>query len=224
MLSWMGKKVSKRKREVAADDDDEEELPPLIFPKLPSPHSLYHQSNHIYFNDDITADTAFNLCRELRTVDNKMRLIGVNFDSLPNQPIYLHLTTNGGSIYSAFSIVDCMNSLTCPVYTIVDGFVASAGTIISIAGKKRYIMPNAYMLIHQLSSGFWGKMNEIDDEYDNLKKLMDHVKEHYVTHTKLKSKALDSILKKDKTWDKEEVIKKGLVDEVYKKKVFEEVV
>jgi len=76
------------------------------------------------------------------------------------------------------------------VYTVIDGFVASAGTLIALAGEKRY------MLIHELHSGMWGKMTEINDEYCNLKRLMKHIIKIYVNNTNLTKSNLTEILKK----------------------------
>ena len=41
--------------------------------------------------------------------------------------------------------------------------------MISIVADERIITPHSYMLIHQLSSGCWGKFSEIEDEFNNLK-------------------------------------------------------
>ena len=202
-----------------ANDDDDEGMPfpfPFKLPNLGGGNTIYTSANHIYFNDDINDDSAFSLNKELRSLENKLLHSSINFGVKPDAlPIYLHITTLGGSIHSAFSIIDCMNGLKVPVYTVCDGLVASAGTIISIAGKKRYMQPNSYLLIHQLSSGVWGKMAEIEDEYDNLKKLMAHIITHYMKHTTIKRKTLEAQLKHDATWDINECIARGIVDEVF---------
>jgi ATP-dependent protease ClpP protease subunit len=148
-------------------------------------------------------------------METKIKTLSVTLN-IEKQAIYLHITTDGGLIYSAFSIIDCIKSLSIPVHTIVDGFVASAGTLISLAGEKRYMCENAYMLIHELRGGIWGKMSEIDEEYTNSKKIMEHIKRIYSENTKIKKKELDGILKKDLIWDVEECIEKGLIQEIYK--------
>lgn len=203
---------------VTGDDDDESDETPLTipFPKLPSSTSVYNTMNHVYFNDDITEESCFALNKELRAVKMRLTLFAAAHGfPIDNMPIYLHLTTNGGSIHAAFSVVDCIKTLGFPVYTIVDGFVASAGTLISIAGAKRYIMPNAYMLIHELRSGVWGKMSSIEEEYGNLKKIMEHINSYYESHTKMNKRALDKMLTKDIIWNAQECISKGLVDELH---------
>jgi ATP-dependent protease ClpP protease subunit len=59
-------------------------------------------------------------------------------------------------------------------------------------------------------------MAEIEDEFDNLKKLMEHLVTHYVKRTKINRKTLEKLLKKDVIWNVEECIKQGVVDEIYK--------
>jgi ATP-dependent protease ClpP protease subunit len=213
--SWSS---NKRKRELNDNDsDDSSETSitkiPLLFGKSPNSY-IYSNFNHIYFNNDITSDTAFELNKELRKVQTQIKTISASLNLEP-QPIYLHLTTNGGDIYSALSIIDCIESLTIPLYTVIDGFVASAGTLISIIGKKRYMTANSYMLIHQLRSGYWGKMSDIEDEVSNLKKLMKHISKFYLNKTKIEKFELKEILKKDITWNLKECINYGLVDDKF---------
>lgn len=214
---WMSKKRKAEEPIAPVMDEEEDEGPtiPLIFPKGANT-SVYSQFNHVYFNDDITYDSMFALNKELRNVETKIKTASVALGVEP-QPIYLHITTHGGGIHAAFSAVDCIEQLSLPVYTVADGFVASAGTLLTLAGKKRYITPNAYMLIHELRSGVWGKMTSIDEEYLNLKKVMDHITGYYMKKTNITKKALEKILTKDIIWNAEECLEKGLVEEILKK-------
>jgi len=207
-----------QKRKARSDEDEEDDdcggggggLEALF-----KPHgSMYTQNNHIHFNDDVTQQSMFQLAKELRAVAKTLKLRAIALD-IEIQPIYLHITTNGGEISAAFTVVDAMKSLGVPVYSVVDGFVASAGTLISLAAEKRLIRPNAYMLIHQLSSGVWGKMAAIEEQVGNMKKLMDHITRFYLAHTTLKAKALHKLLLTDVTWNADECVKKGIADEVY---------
>lgn len=61
--------------------------------------------------------------------DDDIEMIEVE---LKLKPIKLFLTTHGGSVYAAFKAVDIIKTLQVPVHTIVIGYVASAGTILSI--------------------------------------------------------------------------------------------
>jgi ATP-dependent protease ClpP protease subunit len=216
MMVAGGAKKGTKKRKIqdrSGDDDDGEPMTlPLMLPNMGT--TVYSQFNHVYFNDDITYSSAFTLNKELRAVETKLKTTAAALGIDP-QPIYLHVTTHGGGIHAAFSIVDCINQLQLPVYTIADGFVASAGTLITLAGKKRYITQNAYMLIHEIRSGVWGKMTSIDEEYLNLKKVMDHIVGYYMKKTNFTKKELEKILSKDIIWNADECIEKGLVEELW---------
>jgi ATP-dependent protease ClpP protease subunit len=211
--------LNKKRKAVCEDEDDEEDdddskKPNIIIARTPVISGINIMANHIYFNKDIDHTTAFNLNMALRGLELKIKKDSLNLNIEP-QPIYLHLTTNGGVIHAAFSIIDCMNSLTIPIYTVVDGYVASAGTLISVFGNKRYIGKNAYILIHELRSGVWGKMSYLEDEFFNFKKVQEHLTNIYIEKTSLTENKLNKILKKDIEWNSEEAIKYGLADEYY---------
>ena len=170
-------------------------------------------NNHLYFYSEVDRDSIFDLIMLLKEVEeeNRITAIKLNIDVVP---IYLHINSNGGYIYEALNAIDAMNACKMPVYTIVEGATASAGTLMSVAGKKRFICPNAYMLIHQLSSSYWGgKMSEIEDEYKNLQELMDKIREIYKKYTKIPKKELTELLKHDLYLNSEKSIHYGLADE-----------
>ena len=219
-LIWGHTINKKRKNKEEKDDDDEEDDNTMknfsvLLGSGVNNSSISTNFNHIYFNNDITSESAFSLNNELRALETKLKVMSATFN-IPLQPIYLHLTTDGGVIYSALSVIDCIKSLSVPVYTIIDGFVASAGTLISLAGEKRYMNKNSYMLIHELRGGVWGKMTEIEEEFKNMKRIMTHLMKIYIDNTKISKKELEKILKKDIIWDLNECIKYGLVHEEYK--------
>jgi ATP-dependent protease ClpP protease subunit len=101
-----------------------------------------------------------------------------------------------------------------PIHTYVDGFAASAATFLSVVGNKRYMSRNSYMLIHQLSTNFWGKYSEFEDEKQNLDLMMETIKRVYKEYTKVPEDTLDEILKHDLMWDAETCKSLGLIDEI----------
>ena len=137
----------------------------------------------------------------------------MNLDPIP---IYLHINSYGGCIFSAFNAIDLIEMCKVPIYSIIEGCAASAGTILSMVCKKRYIRPTSYMLIHQLSSGTWGKMCEIEDEYNNLTQFMDVIKKLYLKYTNIPKKELIELLKHDLWLDSKKCLQYNLVDELWK--------
>jgi ATP-dependent Clp endopeptidase proteolytic subunit ClpP len=171
--------------------------------------------NHIYFYCGVTKKTCLKLNNELRKLEYNILNNGQNILN-KDKFIYIHINSFGGSVFAALSTIDTIQSLRVPIVSIIEGSAASAATMISICCNYRIILPNSLMLIHQLSSSTWGKMNELEDEMKNLKKLMKMITELYKKYTKLKPNKLDEILKHDIWWDSKECLKVGLVDEIFK--------
>jgi len=205
------KKVKEEETNEGSDGEGEIDISKLF--RGPSNPACYTIDNNIYFNDDISMETVTVLNKEIRNLQNKLLMVSIKMGIEP-PPIKLHLTTYGGSVHAAFSVIGCIKSSRVPVHTVIDGYVASAGTLISVCGAKRYMHKHSSMLIHELRSGTWGKMSVIEEEYENLKKMMAKIKDLYLEHTKLKKKDLDAILKKDNDWYADECLKNGLVDEL----------
>jgi len=128
--------------------------------------------------------------------------------------INLYITSNGGLVYQVFGAIDTIRGMKVHVHTICKGIVASAGTLLSLAGKKRYITESSYMLIHELRSGYWGKFTHLSESLENSKQLMEHIKNWYLLRTKMNSEELDEQLRKDISWNAQMCLEKGLVDEI----------
>ena len=172
------------------------------------------EKNHIYFYSEVDRDSIRELIERLREAEefclNTKRQM-----NLKKVPIYLHINSYGGCIFSALNAIDYIQASSVPIYTIIEGSTASAGTLISVCGKKRFIRPNAHMLIHQLSSECWGKMSEIEDEVANLKAITVKLKSIYKEHTTIPKNELKRILKHDLWLNSEQCIEYGLVDELW---------
>ncbi len=201
-LMWQKNKKRKLSKDNSDDDDDDDKK------------SVHVINNHIYFYCEVSDKNTSQLCRILQTVDNKMQDVKTCMD-VDDVKIHLHIKSDGGDLFGAFAIIDKIESIRTPVYTYVEGCAASAATLISVVGKRRFMTKNAYMLIHQLSSDSWGgKYQDMIDDMINSKKFMNKIKNIYKQKTKLKSKELDQILKRDIWWDDVECLKRGLIDEI----------
>ena len=121
----------------------------------------------------------------------------------------------GGEVFSGMMAVDAIVNTKIPIYTIIEGYAASAATYLSIVGKKRFMTKHSYVLVHQISAAEYGKFETLKDSHKNNKKIMTDMKKLYIEKTNLKSKELDEILKHDIWWNIDECIKHGLVDEEY---------
>lgn len=178
------------------------------------PASIRVLDNNIYFYGPITSESCRELDDALISLDKNSKVFSTNFGISP-PPINLHIQSEGGSLMNTFYVMDLISSLKTPVYTYVDGYVASAGSLISVMGKKRYMTKNSFIMIHQLSSSLGeGKFNDLDDNMENLNKFMDTIRKVYFDKTKIPVSELNNILEHDLWMNSKECLEYGLVDEI----------
>lgn len=195
---------------------DEIEIDPLQQLKsLMAPRDVAEKErNHIYFYSDVDQDTCLDLNRKILDLNKELLKYSIDYDCEPPN-IYLHINSNGGCLMSAFATVDAIKNSRIPIVSIVEGCAASAATIISMVCHKRYITPNSFMLIHQLSTGVYGKYEEIKDDFINDTKFMERLYALYRNHTNMNNSKIKSVLSRDIWWDMEECHQNGLVDGVW---------
>ena len=170
--------------------------------------------NIIYFYSSVSLKENFTLNKEISRLDREMQMISMKLGLNVPIPIHLRINSYGGSVFAAFGSIDYMNQSKTPINTYIDGCAASAGTIMSVCGNRRFIGENSYMLVHQLSSTHWGKFQELQDDMKNSENLMKRIKEIYEAKTKIPKTKMDEILKHDLWWDARTCLKYGLVDEI----------
>lgn len=192
--------------------------------------NVVESKNEIYFNASINAKNISTLINKLLNLQEKIlkktkgikRKLADEEDTdivkikIEPMPIKLYITSDGGLVYQVFNAIDTINNMTVPVNTICLGMVASAGTLLSLAGKKRFITENSFMHIHEIRSGCWGKYSVMKEHIENSKNLMEHIKKYYIKKTKMTEDEIETQLKQDNTWDAETCLTKGLVDEIIK--------
>jgi ATP-dependent protease ClpP protease subunit len=200
---------------------DEEENIREVQPQSPTSDILLPQGsikeldNSIHFYAEISGTTCSELNRLLRILDVRMQHAKITMNDPEFDPvIHLRINSYGGDIFAGLATVDTIRSLRTKVYTYIEGAAASAATLISIAGKKRFIGKNGFMLIHQLSSVCAGTFERLEDEQENNRRIMNSIKSLYKEYTKIPMKELDNILKHDLWFDAQTCVKYGLVDQV----------
>ena len=171
------------------------------------------QDNKIYFYSGVNRNACVELNKKIGEMESKSLTLSQTLGILP-PPIKIHINSGGGSIVSGIASMDTMLRCKVDVETYVDGFSASSATFLTIVGKKRFMSRNSYMLIHQLSSNFWGTYSNFDDEKKNLDLMMKTIKDVYKQYTKLPMKQLDEMLKHDLMWNAETCLKYGMIDEI----------
>lgn len=130
--------------------------------------------------------------------------------------IKLYINSPGGSVTAGMAIYDTIQYVKCPVSTICVGMAASMGAILLGAGTKgkRFALPNAEILLHQVAGGVTGQATEIEITAKQILKMKDKLNKILAALT---GQSLNSVSKdtdRDFYMTSEEAKKYGLIDEV----------
>ena len=194
--------------------DDKEQEGPLMATSSGDDSKVSTEYNKIYFYSGVTRQDNLQLNKLILNTGQKMKSIELCYQ-LPEPPkVYLHINSYGGSVFAGFSSVDYIKNCPVPLVSVIDGCAASAATIMSVVAKERYIHEHAFMLIHQISSGMWGKYEDMKDDMKNNDLLMKKIINIYQENTKLPKSKITQILKRDLWWDAKTCLKYGLVDDI----------
>ena len=173
--------------------------------------------NHIYFYSDVDGDRCLALLKTIREVDSRLRMERVS-RSLPafhpQTPIWLHIYSGGGDLFAGLAMIDQLRRFETPIYSVIEGYCGSAATLMSMACTRRYISPNSFMLVHQLSSMAWGTHEQFKDEMKLQEMAMDRLVQFYVERTDVSEVEIRETLKHDMWMSATEALARGYVDEI----------
>ncbi len=136
----------------------------------------------------------------------------------PKKDIYLYVNSPGGSVTSGLSIVDTMHHIKPDVATVCTGMAASMGSIILSQGQKgkRFILPNAEVMIHQPWGGAQGQASDIEITARHILKTRDTLNKMLAKATGQKLAQIEKDTDRDFFMDAEASVKYGIVDEILK--------
>lgn len=138
----------------------------------------------------------------------------------PKKDIYLYINSPGGSVTATLAMYDTMKHIKPDVSTICVGIAASGAAIILAAGSKgkRYALPNAEVMIHQLMGGAEGQATEIEITARHMIKIKERLNKILSDATGQSIKKVEADSDRDFYMDAEEAKKYGMIDAVLKEK------
>lgn len=164
----------------------------------------------VFLGDQVTPETANLVVAQLIFLANED----------PKKDIKFYINSPGGSVYDGLAIIDTMNYIQSDVQTIGIGLQASMGAMLLSCGTKgkRFILPNARVMIHQPSYGA-GQAKVTDQEIElreglYLKKTLAEI---LAKQTGQKLEQVEKDMDRDYWMSAEEAKKYGIVDEIIKK-------
>ena len=137
-----------------------------------------------------------------------------------DKDIQLYVNTPGGSVTAGLAIYDTMQYVKCPISTVCVGLAASMGATLLAAGQKgkRFALPNAEILLHQVMGEAGGQAVEIEITAKQIIKIKDKLNKILAKHTGQPLEKLERDTDRDFYLSAEEAKTYGIIDEVIKTK------
>ncbi|PKM38750.1 MAG: ATP-dependent Clp endopeptidase, proteolytic subunit ClpP [Firmicutes bacterium HGW-Firmicutes-9] len=135
----------------------------------------------------------------------------------PDKDINLYINSPGGSVSAGLAIYDTMQYIKCEVSTICIGLAASMGAFLLAAGAKgkRKALPNAEIMIHQVSGGAHGQATDINIQAEQILKLKKRLNQILSERTGQNVERVTQDTERDNYMSAEEARAYGLIDEVF---------
>jgi ATP-dependent Clp protease protease subunit len=134
----------------------------------------------------------------------------------PKKDIHIYINSPGGSVTAGLAIYDTIQYLTCDVNTYCIGQAASMGAVLLTAGTKgkRYALPNANIMIHQVLGGAEGQASDVEIRVKHMLKLKQTLNAILSKHTGKPIEQVERDCDRDNFMSAEEAKNYGLVDQV----------
>ncbi len=134
----------------------------------------------------------------------------------PDKDIFIYINSPGGSVYAGLAIYDTMQFIKPDVQTICVGIAMSMGSLLLSGGAqgKRMALPNAKILIHQVSSGFQGQATDIEIQAREVINLKRRLEEIYADHTKQDVEKISRDMERDFFMTPQEAKEYGIIDTI----------
>lgn len=162
-------------------------------------------SRIVFVNGEINDSVASTVIAEL-----------LYLDSLSNDDISIYINSPGGMVTAGFAIYDTMNFIKSDVSTIGMGLCASMAAFLLSSGQKgkRYLLPNAEVMIHQPLGGAQGQATEIKIASDHILETKTKLNKIIAKNTGQKLTKIMKDTERDHYLDAKKAKEYGLVDHI----------
>jgi ATP-dependent Clp protease protease subunit len=174
----------------------------------------------LFFNKQVDQNTIGELTQkiiEINQDDEHLKKVyaiySLNYEP---EPIKIYIDSYGGYVYQCFGLLSVMERSQTPIHTIVTGCAMSCGFMMLICGHKRFAHKLSTPLYHQVSSGAWGTVKELEESVEESKRLQKILESIVKDKTDITKKRLREILETKKDWfmTSKEALELNVVDEI----------
>ncbi len=138
----------------------------------------------------------------------------------PEKDINLYINSPGGVVTAGLAIYDTMQYIKSDVSTICVGQAASASALLLAAGKKgkRFSLPNARVLVHQIMGGAEGQATDVAIQTKEMLRVKTQTNEILAKHTSQPLAKIEKDTERDFFMSAEDAKKYGIIDKIIEKK------
>jgi ATP-dependent Clp protease, protease subunit len=178
------------------------------------------KERNLYFTKQVNQESIADLTKsiiEINEDDSHLKKIYNVYDiEYKPKPIKIYIDSYGGSVYQCFGLLSVMDKSKTPIHTIVTGCAMSCGFMMLISGHKRFAHKLSTPLYHQVSTGFWGKLKDMEEDIAETRRLQNKIEEITLDRTKISKKKLKEVYDGKVDWfmDAEQALELGVVDEI----------
>ena len=164
----------------------------------------------IFLSGEITDEVANLVVAQLIYLESKD----------PTKDISLYINSPGGSVTAGMAIYDTMNYIRCDVATICVGMAASMGAFLLSSGTKgkRFALPNAEIMIHQVLGGARGQATDVAIQTQQLLKTKNKLNRILAENTGKDVAIIEHDTERDNYLTAQEAMEYGLIDQVFTKR------
>jgi ATP-dependent Clp protease protease subunit len=163
----------------------------------------------IFLGSEVNDEVTNRICAQM--------LLLASADS--ERDIALYINSPGGSISAGMAVYDTMNYIKNDVATIALGMAASMGQFLLCAGAagKRYALPHARVMMHQLSGGIGGTAADIAIQAESMISIKKTMNERIAFHTGHTPEEIERDSDRDRWFTAKQAQEYGIVDHVISK-------
>lgn len=146
--------------------------------------------------------------------ENNAEAVRRKIQDVKAEKIHVHINSGGGSAFDGVAICNQLKQHDAEVIVHIDGWAASAASVIAMAGDKIIMPSNTMMMIHQASTFEYGNADLFEKTARDLRKIDSALAASYKKRFVGTDEELKQLLK-DETWlTAEEAVALGLADEI----------
>lgn len=172
----------------------------------------------LYLSGDVEGNNISEVCKQILQINEFDRQCLEKYRSYEIKPIQLHIQSFGGVIVDMWSLVDIIEASVTPIITYCSGYCMSAAAVIFMSGHIRYMYKHSQIMLHQLSAGSFGKLNDIKTDATRFDIMNERVIKYIKKNTTLPKSVIKSINSGEDVYlTAKECKKYGICDKVIKK-------